>query len=163
MNIYQVSEQYLLALNELLAIDGLTDDVIQDTIESLQGNMEDKARNVAAYILNVEAEEAAVGAAKDRMAVRQKSLGGEAARLRSVLTSSLQKCGISEVRGAQFNVRMKLNRAGVDVYDAPQIPAEFMTKKIEYSFNKCLIKEAIESGGSVPGARLERKTRLEIK
>lgn len=163
MNIYQVSEQYLLALNELLAIEDLPDEVVRDTIESLQGDMEVKARNVAAYIKNIEAESFAVGEAVNQMTARKKRLDSEANKLREALKAGLQKCGMFDLKFPEFAIRVKFNPISVVVDDEAMIPLEFITEKITRCANKALMKSCMEAGSVIGGARLERKTRLEIK
>ena len=51
--LYNVSEQYLANIEELLANEELPPEVIADTIESLQGDVEEKAINVASYNKNL--------------------------------------------------------------------------------------------------------------
>ena len=48
-------------------------------------------------------------------------------------------------------------------YDETLIPKEFMREKITYEPDKKAIKEAIQDGEIIEGARLEEKLNIQIK
>ncbi|MGZ5013148.1 MAG: siphovirus Gp157 family protein, partial [Methylobacter sp.] len=72
---------YELSTNYLQALDFLTDpemdlpiEAVNDTLEALGGELEDKAINVAKFFRNMEATAAAIKSAEADMAKRRKAL-----------------------------------------------------------------------------------------
>ena len=71
--LYELTEQYEEVLN--LLYDGETDEqTILDTLESIEGEIEDKADNYARIIKNLSAEAEMVKTEADRLNRRRKSL-----------------------------------------------------------------------------------------
>ena len=54
-SLYKISEQAQKSISELLDMD-LPEDAVKDTIEAIQGELEEKIISVAAYIKNQQAE-----------------------------------------------------------------------------------------------------------
>ena len=59
LKLYDLTADYLEALDTLAEIEDLPPEVIADTLEGISGAWEDKALNVARYVRNLEAEAAA--------------------------------------------------------------------------------------------------------
>ena len=167
LKLYEISTAYR---NALAAFDDenlqLSPDVVRDTLDGLVGAFEDKAAAVAAYILNVEAEAEAVAAAEARLRARRQSLEKRAAWLRDYLKSHMEAVGVTEIAAADrtFRVRIRVNPEAVELDGSlPELPDEFVREKIIREPDKAAILAALKSGREVPGARLVRRTRLEIK
>lgn len=94
IRLYELSADYLTALDALVDLDDLPSEVIADTLEGLAGVWEEKALNVARYIRNLEAEAAAIEEAKKRMEIRAKAAANRAARLKEYLKAELERTGL---------------------------------------------------------------------
>ena len=167
LKLYEIAAAYR---NALVAFDDenmqLSPDVIRDTLDGLVGAFEDKAVAVAAYILNCEAEAEAVAAAEAKLRARRQSLEKRASWLRDYLKSHMEAVGITEIAAADrtFRVRIRQNPESVELDGSlPELPPEYMREKIVREPDKAAILAALKSGQQVPGARLVRRTRLEIK
>ncbi|MNL55341.1 hypothetical protein D3C87_1787490 [compost metagenome] len=89
-------------------------------------------------------------------------------KLREYLALNMKRTGIHEIAAndGTFVARLYIDRdESVDVYDEKQIPASFMSKPKppEPKPSKAEIKKAIKAGTEVPGARIVKKDRLELK
>lgn len=165
LHLYQIAAAYR---NALVALDdeALEPDVIRDTLESLTGALEQKAEAVAAYCLNLEAEAEAVAAAEARLKARRQSLEKRAAWLRDYLKAHMEAVGITEIAATDrsFRVRIRLNPEAVELDGSlPELPPEYVRVREIREPDKAAIMAALKSGREVPGARLVRRTRLEIK
>ncbi len=75
LSLYQLSGNYLQALDFLTDPElAIPIETVNDTLESLAGELEDKAVNVAKFIRNMEATTEAIKAAEVEMAKRRKAL-----------------------------------------------------------------------------------------
>lgn len=165
--LYEIAAAYR---NALAAFDDeslqLSPDVIRDTLDGLIGALEDKAAAVAAYVLNLEAEAEAVAAAEARLKARRQSLEKRAAWLRDYLKTNMEAAGVTEIAAADrtFRVRIRMNPEAVELDESlPELPAEYVREKVIREPDKAAILAALKAGKEVPGARLVRRTRLEIK
>ena len=51
----------------------------------------------------------------------------------------------------------------MDVFDADQVPSDYMREVVKYEADKTLIRKAIDDGFDVPGARVVARDRLTIR
>ena len=149
---------------EKLADAELPDEVIADTLESLQFPIEEKAKNVAMVIRNIEASAKAIKEAADAMILRAKSEENRAKNLKGYLQSAMEATGITKIESPYFVIRLRNNPESVVIDAESQIPADYMREiPASYSPDRILIKKAIQDGYEVPGCHLTRTQSLQIK
>jgi hypothetical protein len=88
--------------------------------------------------------------------------------LRDYLKTHMALAGITEIKDDTGTFKAKLLKdrdEAVEVFDAAQVPVNYMTdpKPPEPAPDKALIKKALKDGFDVPGARIVKRDRLEIK
>jgi Siphovirus Gp157 len=151
------------ALAERLADLDIDAQTLADTLEGEAGAFEQKAVAVAMVSRNFDATAQAIKEAEAAMAARRKAIENRAASLRSYLLNCMQATGIKKIDCPHFTLAVRDNPPAVDVFDAAQLPAEYMRQPEPPSPDKTAIKEALKMGKEVPGARLTQGQRLEIK
>jgi len=166
VSLYQLSGNYLQAL------DFLTDpemdvpmEAINDTLEGLSGELEDKAVNVAKFLRNMEATAKAIKAAEESMAKRRKAFEARVNWLKGYIKDNMEATGISKIECPYFKLSIAKNPAALEVFDEAAIPAEYKsteTVTIEH-IDKVAVKAALAKGKIVQGARLTNGTRLSIR
>jgi hypothetical protein len=161
---------YALSANYRQALDFLTDpeldlplEAVNDTLEALGGELEDKAVNVAKFLRNMEATADAIKAAETDMAKRRKALENRVQWLKSYIKGNMEACGISKIECPYFKLSIQKNPSAVNILDENAIPAAFKEQVISWKIDKAAIKDAIKAGTAVPGAELTNGTRLAIK
>lgn len=164
MSLYVLADEYQQAATQLADLD-LPDEVVADTLESLQFPIEQKAANVAMFVRNLEATAEAIKAAEGEMAKRRKALENRASSVREYLKVNMLRTGITKIECPLFKISVRDNPASVRVIDESAIPSQFMRQPEPPppSPDKKAIGEALKSGDDVPGCVLERGNRLEIK
>lgn len=163
MKLYELSEQYSAALSELTDAD-LPAEVIADTLEGLQGDVEEKSKNVAYFIGNLEAEAAAIEAAAKQMLARAKSIKTKAANAKDYLLHNMQRCEISEISCPHFVIKVKQCPPSVVVAEGAAIPDEYMRPPKAPEPDKTKLKNAIlKEGMAFDGVSIINNQRLEIK
>lgn len=138
---------------------------IADTLEAISGDLEQKAVAVAMVARNLDATAVAIKQAEADMAARRKALETRATYLRTYLLENMQATGITRIECPQFVLSVRDNPVAVDVFDAAQIPTSFLRQPEPPppAPDKAAIKDALKAGLDVPGARLTRSQRLEVK
>ena len=163
LRLYQIADDYLIALEALAEIEDLPPEAIADTLEGLAGTFQDKAANVAAYIRTLDAEAAAIEDARKAMERRQSALERHAARLRDYLKDRMERTGIARVENSWVSVRVQPNPPSVVIEDETLLPDRFKQEVTTVKLLRCNIAKALKAGESVFGARLQTTTRLVIQ
>lgn len=163
-SLYVLTGEYLALSNKLLESD-LDEQTIADTLEGAAGELEEKAKNVACFVRNLEASAEQIKLAEKQMADRRKSLESKAESIRRYLKDNMIRSGITKIESPYFALTIKKNPPSVVIDDATVIPKKFMTKPTPPppAPDKRAIADAINAGKKVAGARIEQGERLEIK
>lgn len=164
ITLYELSQDYRQALETLTDPENdLPAEVIADTLEGLQGTLEDKAIAVAQFFKNLEATAIAIKEAEQRMSHRRKAIENRVTSLKTYLKVNMESCSITKIESPWFTLSIAKNPAAVDITDEDSLPDEFVEVVTTRKVNKTAIKQAIEAGTEVPGAVLTRGTRLAIR
>jgi hypothetical protein len=161
LSLYQMTAEYNEAFESMIDSD-IPVEAIRDTLEGLQGEITVKGANVAAFILNLEAEADKVKTVEDRIRDRRKALEAKADRMRDYLKQNMERCGITNIKAldGSFSATLTKPRASVVIDNPAQIPSHFM--KVKYEPDKTAIKEALDDGQQIDGAHIEHKPSLRI-
>jgi len=166
LSLYQLSSHYLQALETLTDPDvDLPLVVINDTLESLSGELEDKAINVTKFLRNLETTAEAIKTAEVAMSKRRKALESRVQSLKDYLKSNMEATGITQIECPYFKLSIAKNPAALDLYDSEAIPSAYKsyeTVTIEH-IDKAAIKTALMQGQDIAGAKLTHGTRLAIR
>jgi len=162
--LYELAQEYRAAAEKLADLD-LDEQTLADTLEGMSGDLEVKAQNVVMFTRNLEATAAAIKDAEAQMAARRKALENRAAGLRRYVLENMQFAGIQKIECPYFKLSVRDNPASVEIYEPGLIPAQYMRQPEPPppAPDKAAIKAAIAAGTEVPGAKLTKGTRLEIK
>lgn len=163
LKLYEIADQY----RSLLELDDpdIPAEAIADTLEGLQGDLEMKARNVAAFFRNLEAEVEAMRSAEKRIADRRKVIERKIEAGREYLKTNMERAGITKITAPEFVLSIKKNPPSVEVVDEAGVPEMFWHVEVVETrdLDKKMIADALKGGIDVPGCRLLQKTRLEVK
>ena len=162
--LYDIAAEYRQTADKLADLD-LDEQTIADTLEGMSGALEVKAQNVVMFARNLEATATAIKEAETAMAARRKAIEHRAAGLRRYALSAMQVAGVQSIECPYFKLSVRKNPPAVEVFDAAQIPAQFMRtpEPPPPAPDKKAITEAIKAGKEVPGARLVSGERLEVR
>ena len=161
--LYVLAADYLAAASKLANMD-LDAATIADTLESLSGDLEVKAQNVAYMVRNIESTVEAINAFTKDQQARAKSLELRAEGLRNYLQRCMEATGIEKIEGP--GIVLSFRKSSAVVIDEPGlIPNEFMRQPEPPapSPDKTAISAAIKAGKEVAGAHIEQRRSLQIK
>jgi len=162
-SLYEVSQEFIAALES--AFDPETGEALPE-FEQLRGQLMHKSANVAAYILNCEADAAQAKTAINRIKAIQESYERKAEKLREYLAENMKASGISEIKADDRSFIVKLYPERDEVVELDEgalFPASLCVEPKPPAPSKTKIRAAILAGEPVSGARIVRKDRLTIK
>lgn len=146
----------------------IPDEVLRDTLEGLQGELQIKATNVAMFVRNQEALADAIDAAAKTMKERAARVRRRADSVTAYLLGNMMAAGVTRIESPQLVLAVKKNPPAVIVESVDTIPAAYFDTDPPPpppppKLNKKRVADAIKGGTDVPGCRLEQGHRLEIK
>ncbi|MCA1852853.1 MAG: siphovirus Gp157 family protein [Beggiatoa sp.] len=162
--LYEISQTYLQAL------DALTDpeadipmQAVADTLEGIEGQLQEKAVNIAKFFRNLEATAQAIKEAEEQMARRRRAFDARVKWLRDYLKASMEATGINKIESPWFRLTIQKNPPAVEILDEDAIPDKDTTEVVTKTIDKAGIKAAFQAGEHVSGARLTQGTRLAVR
>jgi len=164
LSLYQIAGEFRDAADKLAEL-GMDEQTFKDTLESLGGDLEEKCKNTAFVVRNLEAAAAQIGVAIKDMSARAEQLEKNAERVRQYLLDNMIFAGVKKLETPYFVLTVRENPPKVVVDDEKQIPAEYFADPVmpPPKLDKKLVAQAIKDGHTVPGAHIERGMSLQIK
>ena len=165
LTLYTIADQYLQDVQKLMDMDLEDQQTFEDTLESLAGDLEVKATNVAMFLRNLEANADAIKVAEKAMADRRKGLEAKADRMRQYLLDNMLRTGISKIDCPYFALSVRKNPPSVEVINQGMIPDEYfdIPEPLPAVLNKNRLKEDLKAGVVIEGAKLTSGSSLQIK
>lgn len=160
-SLYEIKGQFLQLMQMMDEVDGdMT--VIEDTLEAIEGELEEKAENYAKIIREYEAEADKFKAEKERLEHMQVSAQNKAKYLKDMLHKAMIDTGKTKFKTELFSFGIQKNggKAPLIMKEGIEIPIEYT--KAEPDMGK--IREALEKGELLTFAELgERGEHLRIR
>lgn len=158
MNLREISEQYLSAIDEE------TGELNMDQMELAEGDFQAKAEAMLSIATDLKSDIEKIDAEIKRLNARKSALKNNDQRLRDYLRDNMQATGITKITCPLFTVTLRNPSVAVVVDNMDALPDDYVSVKTTIAPNKNDIKKAIKEGVEIPGARLEEsKPSLLIK
>lgn len=121
-----------------------------------------KIESIALFIKNLKTDAVAIKTEEARLKTRREQKERKAERLLEYLKHSLLAVGDTKFETPRVALGFRSSKQ-VIVEDFSLLDKRFLTEKVEVAPNKTAIKQAIEGGEEVAGARIETKQNLMMK
>lgn len=184
MTLYEISSEYMQAL------DALTDpeadiplQAVLDTLEGIEGQLQEKAVNVAKFMRNLDVTVKAIKEAENQMAKRRKAIEKRVSGIQDYLKNNMEAAGITKIESPWFQLSIQKNPPAVEVENESLLPTGYVSVELTLPWeiyeqvcdrigqhdikvvkvDKVEIKNALKGGAVVPGAKLIQGTRLVIR
>lgn len=160
-NLYQLTNNYETVLNMLYDEDA-DEQMILDTLEAIEGEIEDKANNYAKIIKELEAKQNARKEEAKRLTESAKVFENRVKALKSNLFNSMKSTGKTKFATDLFSFNIAKNGGKQTLTIDGDVPEEYTKTVIENDTDK--IRQALENGEKLTFAHLEpRGESLRIK
>ena len=163
--IYELTSDYLNLL-ELAEDPDIDELAFMDTLEGIEGALEDKADNYAKIMRMLETDAKGIKAEEERLAKRRKTIEGNVSRMKSALQYAMESTGKVKFKTTLFSFGIQNNPASVvmDEQYIENIPERFLKYK-DPEIDRKAIKDAIKAGDedAMDIAHLEQTRGLRIK
>lgn len=166
-SLQEIIEDYR-SLDEIMVEQGgeLTDEqqelIVEQWMTELKNNLSLKADAYCYRIESLENAEEMLDLRAKKITAAKKTIGRLRDSLKDKMKYAMLDLGISKIEGVENKVSLSKSRPSVEIENEADLPPEFVKIKTITSPDKDAIKEAIQSGQTVPGAYLVTGTTMRI-
>ena len=163
MTLYELTGQWL-QLQELAQDPDVDWDVFEDTLEGLEGTIEDKAVGYAKVIRGMEADNDAIDEEIKRLQKRKTTASNAIDRMKTALQTAMELTNKPKIKTELFSFTIRNNppKVVLDVPEADVPPAYLIPQPPKVDKGK--LKDDLKHGAVLDGiAHLEQGQSLQIK
>lgn len=157
MNLYELS----VAFQNVQNMD-LDPEVMQDTLDSIEDAIENKAENIAKLIRNLESDVTAYKEEEERLKTKRQATENKVKWLKTYLEDNMKLTGKTKFKSGMFNFAIQKNQESVNITDERIIPEDFLIQQPP-KIDKTALKELLKNGVEIPGAELKQTESLRIR
>lgn len=161
MTLYDLTEEYRLLL-ELAEDPEVNPETLEDTMEALDGEIEDKADGYAKVIKQLDVNAAALKAEEKRLCAKRTVCENNIKRMKQALQNAMEVANKPKFKTDLFSFGIQKNPAKLVIDDERRIPHDFMTQPDPVPNNKA-IREALNEGFEFEWCHLEQTSSLRIR
>lgn len=152
MNLYELKENWK-QVSDMLYEEEIDEQCILDTLESIEGEIEDKADNYAVIIKELLGDAEVCKQEKLRLEARQKSFENRARLLKDRLQEVMLETGKTKFKTSKFSFGIQKNGGKQALTIDGDVPEEYTKTIIENDTDK--IRQALDEGKELAFAHLE--------
>lgn len=156
--LYELTGSYLKLLDYAEDTDPT---LFHDTLDSIDGAIEDKAENYAKVDKELSKDEVALKEEAQRLTARANVISNNRKKLKQSLQDSMEKLDKKKIKTPEFTIYIQNNPASVSVEDESLIPAYLTKQKV--TIDKSRISKLLKEGKEIPGAELHTSSSLRIR
>ncbi len=131
---------------------GMEPEMIADTLDSIEWELEAKVEQILAVCKNESAHADALREESKRLAERARLSENRVARLKEYVARSLETAGKKSITAGLHEVTVREPSRSVEITDSGALPPQFVEYETTIKADKLAIKKIIEAGQEVPGA-----------
>ena len=148
--LYQIANDFA-----KLADSGMEPEMIADTLDGIEWELEAKVEQILAVCKNETAYAEALKEESKRLSERAAAAINRVASMKDYVAQSLETAGKKSLKAGIHQVTVRAPSKSVDITDASAIPSEFVEYETTIKPDKLAIKHQLESGIVIPGAQIK--------
>lgn len=160
-SLYELTGDFL-SLWEMADDAELDEDIFFDTLEGIQGAIEDKADGYAKVICSLKAEMDGLKSEIDRLSRKRKAIENNVERITKSLEQSMIATGNTKFKTSLFSFNIQKNPASVSVLSEDKIPSKYWVEQ-EPKLDKRTILADLKAGLLVEGCEIVQTEGLRIR
>lgn len=153
-NIYQINDR-LREFQRFIedAGEDLDEQTIRDTLESLEGELEEKLKGYAAVIKNIESDIEGMKAAERNIQARRKFAERQVEKLKGVVDDTMKFHQIDKIPAPEFVIGYRKCPPSLEVVDEDSVPEAYWIPQ-DPKLDRATALELLKEGEELPGLRL---------
>jgi len=161
MTLFEMTEQYR-ALLEMAEDSDMDPEIIAFHLEELDGEIEEKADNIACIIAELSGDIETIQKEEARLAERRKSIKSNIDRIKTYLENAMRATGKVKFKTALHNYGIQKNPQSVSLIDGMPVPFEYLIPQ-EPKVDRRMILADLKAGKELDFAVLSQTESLRIR
>ena len=137
-------------------------ETLVDTLDGIEGEIEEKAENYAKIMKQMELDIAGYDAEEKRMAAKRRALENRKERLKNALYEAMKAVGRPKFKTALFSFGIQNNSPSLAIADGATVPEKYLIPQEPKIDKKAIIAE-LKAGTVIEGMRLVQGESLRIR
>lgn len=158
--LYELKSEYI-QLRDMAGDPDISPEALRDTMDAINGELEDKADGYAKVIRELEAEEAGLDAEIKRLQARKSAVSGSKGRIKDALESAMRETGKLKFKTALFSFGIQKNPPSVAIL-SENIPLDYLVVPEPQPDKKRILAE-LKAGAIFDWAELRQTEALRIR
>lgn len=154
MKLYDLTNQYL-ELISMLTDPDIDEEIVTDTLEGLQGEIEEKMEGCGMVLRQIDGDISMIDAEIKRLQSRKKTYENSQKRLKNYILTSMKAMGLPQVKTPLFSFTVRGGVDSVVVTDEARVPDEFRIKQPD-KIDKTSLKNFLKKGNVLTFAHLQK-------
>jgi hypothetical protein len=160
--LYEIADEYSQVF-QTLSEQGFDYETIENTLEPIAKTFEEKAKNVVAWVTNVNSELKELEEHKSNIDKRIKTRKSEVEFYRNYIKNNMLKINKKKITFPLFDLLIKNTTPKLIKDDEMSIPFDYIKSETITKIDDAKLKRDLEDGAVVPGAYLQENHSLTIK
>lgn len=161
MTLYELTGDYL-NLWEMAEDPDVDEEAFFDTLEGIQGSIEEKADGYAKVMEQLKGDSVSLKAEIDRLQARKTAIDNNIDRMKKALEQAMIATGNRKFKTTLFSFNIQKNPASVEVVDQAKIASEYWIPQ-DPKLDKKMILADLKEGKEVAGCELKQTEGLRIR
>lgn len=136
---------------------------LSDTLEAIEGALEDKLEGYAMVIRNIESDVTGLKAEEKRLKERRQVMENGIKRMKENMQHAMTSTGEKKIKGEKFTFTIGKNPPALKVVDDKLIPKKFIMVTTTRTIDNKAIMELLKNKEDVPGAEISQGESLRIR
>lgn len=162
MNIYQIQNEYLLLINQIIDNGGEITPQQELNLQITRDQLQYKGTNYAFVIKKLDAECDIIDAEIKRLTELKKVRQNACERLKNNISHAMQIFEVDKIESPLIKLSFRKSQS-VEVDDVNSLPSEYKIVKVTEQADKMKIKQALQNGEQIQGCSIITNTNLQIK
>lgn len=158
MNLYDLTGNY----KKVYEMD-LDDETWQDTLESIDSAIEQKADGLMYVIRDLEVDVVGLKDEEARLKKKREVAERKIKRLKQYLQDNMETVGKTKFKTQLFSYNIQNNPASLKLTDEKLIPQKYYTVETSRKYDNKAIKDDLKAGKVINGAELKTSQSLRIR
>lgn len=143
MSLYQLTGNFLV-LQEMMMDSDIDPETLKDTLEAMEGNIEDKLNNYGKIITNLKGLASNIKEEKKRLDEKEKTINNQIERMKKNIKESMIAMDKKDIQTELFSFTVKSGVTSVVIDDVDKVPKDFRIPQPD-KINKDGIKQLLKS------------------
>lgn len=161
MTLYEITDEYRKLL-EMAEDPDMDPEVLRDTMEAIDADLEDKADGYAKVIRMLEADEDGLDAEIKRLQARKSAVSGNKGRIKDALEKAMRQTGKMKFKTLLFSFGIQKNPPSVAILKEDSVPIDYLVVPDPQPDKKRILAE-LKAGAKFDWAELRQTEALRIR